>query len=134
MGYIFREALRKNWIFYDILQKGGWVANSEHDFFSIKNYAIIIPYQGDFFAIIFQLSFFHNKSIWFSFFLTLSWRNKGKGHTTWQKVIWLIQSSKYKSKVLVTKPHHLTLKCWNTPETKMDNSILIPVKSSYIFW
>ena len=49
----------------------------------------------------FQSSFFHKKSICFSFFLTLSWRNKGKrhGHKTWQKVIWLIQSSKYKSRM-----------------------------------
>ena len=55
----------------------------------------------DFHVIIFKLSFFHKKSIWFSFFLTLSWRNKGKrhGHKTWQKVIWLIQSSKYKSRM-----------------------------------
>ena len=39
---------------------------------------------------------------------------------------------------LATKPRRLTLKCRNTPllgaETKMDKSILIPVKSSYIFW
>ena len=55
----------------------------------------------DFHVIIFKLSFFHKKFIWFSFFLTLSWRNKGKrhGHKTWQKVIWLIQSSKYKSRM-----------------------------------
>ena len=32
---------------YDNLLKGGWVANSKHDFFSIKNYDIIIGRVGD---------------------------------------------------------------------------------------
>ena len=78
------------------------MANSKHDFFSIKNYDIIIGRVGDRLPCHnFQIIIFHKKSIWFSFFLTLSWRNKGKrhGHKTWQKVIWLIQSSKYKSRM-----------------------------------
>ena len=101
--HLLREALRKkNRKIYDDLLKGGWVANSKHDFFSIKNYDIIIGRVGDRLPCHnFQIIIFHKKSIWFSFFLTLSWRNKGKrhGHKTWQKVIWLIQSSKYKSRM-----------------------------------
>ena len=43
-----REALRKKTRkIYDIVLKGGWVANSKHDFFSIKNYDIIIGRVGD---------------------------------------------------------------------------------------
>ena len=43
-----REAFRKkNRKIYDDLLKGGWVANSKHDFFSIKNYDIIIGRVGD---------------------------------------------------------------------------------------
>ena len=43
-----REALRKKIRkIYDIVLKGGWVANSKHDFFSIKNYDIIIGRVGD---------------------------------------------------------------------------------------
>ena len=83
---------------------GGWVANSKHDFFSIKNYDIIKGgWVTDFHVIIFKLSFFHKSPYDFPFFLTLSWRNKDKGkrhgRKTWQKVIWLIQSSKYKSRM-----------------------------------
>ena len=29
---------KKNWIFYDIVSKGGEVANSKHDFFPKRNY------------------------------------------------------------------------------------------------
>ena len=40
--------------------------------------------------------------------------------------------------VSVSKIRRSTLKCQNTPlkeaETKIDDSILLPVKSSYIFW
>ena len=46
--------------------------------------------------------------------------------------------SKYGGTVVATKPRRLTLKCRNPPlmgaGTKMDVSILFPVKSSYIFW
>ena len=42
------------------------------------------------------------------------------------------------STVCVSKIRWSTLKCQNTPlkwaETKIDDSILLPVKSSYIFW
>ena len=31
--FLVREACRKNCIFYDIVPKCGWVANSKHDFF-----------------------------------------------------------------------------------------------------
>ena len=60
-----REALRKKpRKIYDDLLKGGWVANSKHDFFSIKNYDIIKGgWVTDFHVIIFKLSFFHKKSI-----------------------------------------------------------------------
>ena len=37
----------KNRKIYDILQMGGWVANSKHDLFSIKNYDIIVGRVGD---------------------------------------------------------------------------------------
>ena len=49
-------------------------------------------------------------------------------------------SRKYgmKTTVSVSKIRRSTLKCQNTPlkgtETKMIDSILLPVKSSYIFW
>ena len=34
-----REACqKKNWIFYDIVSKGGKVENSKHDFFPKRNY------------------------------------------------------------------------------------------------
>ena len=40
--------------------------------------------------------------------------------------------------VLAIKPGRFSLLCQNTPsmgtETKMDDSILFPMKSSYIFW
>ena len=54
---------------YDIEQMGGWVANSKHDFFSIKNYDIIKGgWVTDFHVIIFKLSFFHKSPYDFPFF------------------------------------------------------------------
>ena len=49
-------------------------------------------------------------------FLTLSWRNKDKGkrhgRKTWQKVIWLIQSSKYKSRMKPSSVYYAGQKAW----------------------
>ena len=50
---------------------GGWVANSKHDFFSIKNYDIIKGgWVTDFHVIIFKLSFFHKSPYDFPFLNT----------------------------------------------------------------
>ena len=62
---------KKNRKIYDNLLKGGWVANSKHDFFSIKNYDIIKGgWVTDFHVIIFKLSFFHKSPYDFPFFNT----------------------------------------------------------------
>ena len=44
-------------------------------------------------------------------FLTLPHRNKGEGHghKTWQKVIWLIQSSKYKSRMKPSSEYQFSM-------------------------
>ena len=39
--YLWKPS-EKNWIFYDNLSKGGYVANSKHDFFLKRNYDKII--------------------------------------------------------------------------------------------
>ena len=60
---------KKNRKIYDDLSKGGWVANSKHDFFRIKNYDIIKGgWVTDFHVIIFKLSFFHKSPYDFPFF------------------------------------------------------------------
>ena len=57
----FRKKTRK---IYDDLLKGGWVANSKHDFFSIKNYDIIAGRVGDRLTCHnFQIIIFHKKSL-----------------------------------------------------------------------
>ena len=67
--YLGKPSEKKNRKIYDIEQMGGWVANSKHDFFSIKNYDIIKGgWVTDFHVIIFKLSFFHKSPYDFPFF------------------------------------------------------------------